>query len=285
MADSSTWRSVQKMAKALYKFPRKRLACLRSRTVRAVRRPSRTGSSWRPWSNTGTRTASSVPAATVASGRWDPPSSPRPTSSSVGGTISDCLEQLDTAQLAPKWFPHLKWSWGPKVTSTTWSVLPASSVITGSVWETSFIYVTIKYCVNMTMKREWFLPTWHAAITRCPRSRNRLRASAMISLVDTEVPALIHYRDGELWPLPTPPYSPHLPLYRIWHFTHWTHCGTDLHGFILLYFMHLSSCPHGYKWSDISVTEVKRDNSVLLYCQCYNSGEKFRSLRVNHKKP
>lgn len=239
MADSSTWKSVQKMMKALFRFPRKRLACLRSRTVLAVRRPSRTDSSWRLWSSTGTRTASSVPAVTVASVRWGPLSSLRPTFSSVGGTISDCLEQLDTVQLAPKWFPRLKWSWGPKVTSTTWSVLPANSAIIDSVWETNFIYVTIKFCVNMTMRREWFLQTWHAAITRCPRSRNRRRASAMISPVDTEVPALIHYRVGELWPptpTPTPPSNPNLPLCRIWHFIHWTLCGTDLHSFIFSVF-------------------------------------------------
>lgn len=108
-----------------------------------------------------------------------------------------------------------------------------------SVWETNFIYVTIKFCVNMTMRREWFLQTWHAAITRCPRSRNRRRASAMISPVDTEVPALIHYRVGELWPptpTPTPPSNPNLPLCRIWHFIHWTLCGTDLHSFIFSVF-------------------------------------------------
>lgn len=106
-----------------------------------------------------------------------------------------------------------------------------------SVWETNFIYVTIKFCVNMTMRREWFLPTWHAAITRCPRSRSRRRASVTISPVVMEVPALIHYRVGEFWPpppTPTPPFNPHLPLYRIWHFIHWTLGGTDLHGFILL---------------------------------------------------
>lgn len=107
-----------------------------------------------------------------------------------------------------------------------------------SVWETNFIYVTIKFCVNMTMRREWFLQTWHAAITRCPRSRNRRRASAMISPVDTEVPALIHYRVGELWPPPSqpPPSNPNLPLCRIWHFIHWTLCGTDLHSFIFSVF-------------------------------------------------
>lgn len=107
-----------------------------------------------------------------------------------------------------------------------------------SVWETNFIYVTIKFCVNMTMRREWFLQTWHAAITRCPRSRNRRRASAMISPVDTEVPALIHYRVGELWPPPPqpPPSNPNLPLCRIWHFIHWTLCGTDLHSFIFSVF-------------------------------------------------
>lgn len=84
-----------------------------------------------------------------------------------------------------------------------------------SVWETNFIYVTIKFCVNMTMRREWFLPTWHAAITRCPRSRSRRRASVTISPVVMEVPALIHYRVGEFWPPPPTPTPPHplTPIY------------------------------------------------------------------------
>lgn len=133
-----------------------------------------------------------------------------------------------------------------------------------SVWETNFIYVTIKFCVNMTMRREWFLQTWHAAITRCPRSRNRRRASAMISPVDTEVPALIHYRVGELWP---PPPNPHplTPIYLCAGFdTSYTGHSVALICIVSfsLYFMHFSSRPHSYKWSDISVAEVKKDNSV-----------------------
>lgn len=114
-----------------------------------------------------------------------------------------------------------------------------------SVWETNFIYVTIKFCVNMTMRREWFLPTWHAAITRCPRSRSRRRASVTISPVVMEVPALIHYRVGEFWPpppTPTPPFNPHLPLYRIWHFIHWTlwHWSAWFH-FTVIYALPITS--------------------------------------------
>lgn len=40
----------------------------------------------RPWTNTGMRTVSNVPAATAAWGRWAPPSIRKPTSSSVAGT-------------------------------------------------------------------------------------------------------------------------------------------------------------------------------------------------------
>lgn len=40
----------------------------------------------RPWTNTGMRTVSNVPAATAALGRWAPPSIRKPTSSSVAGT-------------------------------------------------------------------------------------------------------------------------------------------------------------------------------------------------------
>ncbi|KAL1007383.1 hypothetical protein UPYG_G00086040 [Umbra pygmaea] len=41
----------------------------------------------RPWTNTGTRTVSNVHAAIVASGKWAPPSTRKPTSSSVAETI------------------------------------------------------------------------------------------------------------------------------------------------------------------------------------------------------
>jgi len=40
----------------------------------------------RPWTNTGMRTVSNVPAVTAAWGRWAPPSIRKPTSSSVAGT-------------------------------------------------------------------------------------------------------------------------------------------------------------------------------------------------------
>lgn len=40
----------------------------------------------RPWTNTGMRTVSNVPAATAAWGRWAPPCTRKPTSSSVAGT-------------------------------------------------------------------------------------------------------------------------------------------------------------------------------------------------------
>lgn len=40
----------------------------------------------RPWTNTGTKTVSNVPAATAAWGRWAPPCTRKPTSSSVAGT-------------------------------------------------------------------------------------------------------------------------------------------------------------------------------------------------------
>lgn len=40
----------------------------------------------RPWTNTGMRTVSNVPAVTAAWGRWAPPSTRKPTSSSVAGT-------------------------------------------------------------------------------------------------------------------------------------------------------------------------------------------------------
>lgn len=104
---------------ALFRFPRKRLACLRSRTVLAVRRPSQTDSSWRPWSSTGTRTASSVPAVTVASVRWGPLSSLRPTFSSVGGTISGKLIIIEVGRLGElavylsqvHWLEMRNWGW------------------------------------------------------------------------------------------------------------------------------------------------------------------------------
>lgn len=105
---------------ALFRFPRKRLACLRSRTVLAVRRPSRTDSSWRLWSSTGTRTASSVPAVTVASVRWGPLSSLRPTFSSVGGTISGKLIIIEVGRQGElavylsqvRWLEMRNWGWG-----------------------------------------------------------------------------------------------------------------------------------------------------------------------------
>lgn len=56
------------------------------RAVPAATGKSRTATCWRPWTSTGTKTASSAPAATAVSERWAPRCTPKPTSSSVGGT-------------------------------------------------------------------------------------------------------------------------------------------------------------------------------------------------------
>ena len=56
------------------------------RAVLAAIARLKTATCSRPWTNTGTRTVSNVPAVTAAWGRWAPPSTRKPTSSSVAGT-------------------------------------------------------------------------------------------------------------------------------------------------------------------------------------------------------
>lgn len=56
------------------------------KAVPAATGRSRTATCWRPSISTGTRTASSVPAATAGWERWAPRSTPKPTSSCAGET-------------------------------------------------------------------------------------------------------------------------------------------------------------------------------------------------------
>lgn len=56
------------------------------KAVPAATGRSRTATCWRPSISTGTRTASSVPAATAGWARWAPRSTPKPTSSCAGET-------------------------------------------------------------------------------------------------------------------------------------------------------------------------------------------------------
>lgn len=62
----------------------------------------------RPWTNTGTRTVSNVPAATAVWGRWAPRSTPKPISSCVGETtygktrVRRCLSLTLTLELVFK---------------------------------------------------------------------------------------------------------------------------------------------------------------------------------------
>lgn len=60
----------------------------------------------RPWTNTGTRTVSNAPAATAVWGRWAPPFTQKPTSSSVAGTTWGKKNTHLTALLTKHKKPH-----------------------------------------------------------------------------------------------------------------------------------------------------------------------------------